>query len=59
MGRNMRVLTMGERSLVRDGESSLVLATRKAFQRSMGPQLVAAVEQLSGRRVLAFMSEDA
>jgi uncharacterized protein YbcI len=51
-------LTMGERSLVRDGEASLVLATRKAFQRSMEAELVAAVEQLSGRRVIAFMSEN-
>ncbi len=51
-------LTMGERSLVRDGEGALVLATRKAFQRSMGPQLTAMVEQLSGRRVLAFLSDN-
>ena len=42
-------LTMGERTLVRDGEEALVLSTRKAFQRSMGRQLTAMVEELSGR----------
>jgi uncharacterized protein YbcI len=49
-------LTMGERSLVRDGEANLVLATRAAFQRTMGPQLIAAVERHSGRKVHAFLS---
>jgi uncharacterized protein YbcI len=49
-------LTMGERSLVRDGQVELVLATRKAFQKTMGPQLVAAVERHSGRSVYAFLS---
>jgi len=51
-------LTMGERSLVRDGELGLVLATRKAFQRTMESELVAAVEEHSGRTVLAFLSEN-
>jgi uncharacterized protein YbcI len=51
-------LTMGERSLVRDGEVDLVLATRKAFQRTMGPELVAAVERESGRKVFAFLSDN-
>jgi uncharacterized protein YbcI len=49
-------LTMGERSLVRDGEVELVLATRKAFQRTMASQLIAAVERESGRKVFAFLS---
>jgi hypothetical protein len=49
---------MGERSLVRDGESELVLATRKAFRKTMGPQLILAVERHSGRRVFAFLSEN-
>jgi uncharacterized protein YbcI len=49
-------LTMGERSLVRDGEVALVLASRKAFQRTMSQQLIAAIEEHSGRRVLAFLS---
>ena len=51
-------LTMGERSLVRDGEVSLVLASRKAFQRTMSGELIAAVEQLAGRRVFAFLSDN-
>ena len=51
-------LTMGERSLVRDGEVELVLAMRKAFQRTMGPELIAAVERESGRKVVAFLSDN-
>ncbi len=51
-------LTMGERSLVRDGEVDLVLASRKAFQRTMSREMVAAVEAHSGRRVLAFLSSN-
>ena len=49
-------LTKGERSLLRDGETSLVLANRQAFQKSMSTELVAAVERFSGRAVLAFLS---
>jgi uncharacterized protein YbcI len=51
-------LTMGERSLVRDGESELVITMRKAFQRTMRSQMVAAVERHSGRSVLAFLSDN-
>jgi uncharacterized protein YbcI len=51
-------LTMGERSLVRDGEVDLVLVSRKAFQRTMSQKLIAAVEELSGRQVLAFLSDN-
>ena len=51
-------LTMGERSLVRDGEVELVLASRKAFQRTMSSQMIAAVEEISGRFVLAFLSDN-
>jgi uncharacterized protein YbcI len=51
-------LTMGERSLVRDGQTDLVLATRKAFQQTMGSQLVAAVERYSGRKVRVFLSDN-
>jgi uncharacterized protein YbcI len=49
-------LTKGERSLLRDGEVALVLANRKAFQNSMADDMVAAVEQLSGRSTTAFLS---
>ena len=51
-------LTMGERSLVRDGRTDIVLATRKAFQQTMGSQLVAAVERYSGRKVRVFLSDN-
>jgi uncharacterized protein YbcI len=51
-------LTMGEKSLVRDGHADLVLATRKAFQRTMGPQLIATIEKHSGRVVQAFLSDN-
>jgi uncharacterized protein YbcI len=51
-------LTMGERSLVRDGEVDLVLTSRKAFQRTMSSQLIAAVERHSGRSVFAFLSDN-
>lgn len=49
---------MGERSLVRDGEVDLVLASRKAFQRTMSREMIAAVEKHSGRSVQAFLSEN-
>jgi uncharacterized protein YbcI len=51
-------LTMGERSLVRDGRVELVLAARKAFQQTMASQLIAAVERHSGRKVRVFLSEN-
>jgi uncharacterized protein YbcI len=51
-------LTMGERSLVRDGQVELVIAERKAFQLTMGDQLIAAVERHSGRTVRAFLSDN-
>jgi uncharacterized protein YbcI len=51
-------LTKGERSLVRDGEHERVLETRKAYQRTMHKELVAGVEELTGRKVLAFFSDN-
>lgn len=49
-------LTKGERSLVDDGEAELVLKMRQAYQKTMGPELIAGVERLTGRKVVAFMS---
>ena len=49
-------LTKGERSLVREGHEERVLAMREAFQRTMSSELIGGVEQLTGRRVTAFMS---
>lgn len=51
-------LTRGERSLVRGGEIALVLASRKAYQNTMGPALTASVEEIAGRKVLAFLSDN-
>ncbi|HEY3725820.1 MAG TPA: Na-translocating system protein MpsC family protein [Solirubrobacteraceae bacterium] len=51
-------LTKGERSLVRDGKQELVLATRLAFQATMREDLIAGLEQLTGRKVRAFMSSN-
>jgi uncharacterized protein YbcI len=49
-------LTKGERSLVRDGKEELVLSTRLAYQMTMRQDLIAGLEQLTGRTVRAFMS---
>jgi uncharacterized protein YbcI len=49
-------LTKGERILVRDGKEDVVRSTRFAFQQTMKDELVAGVEQVLGRKVLAFMS---
>lgn len=51
-------LTKGERSLVRDGKTDLVLDSRKAYQQTMSKDLIAAVEQLTGRTVYAFLSDN-
>jgi uncharacterized protein YbcI len=51
-------LTTGEQMLVRDGKLELVLSTRRAYQDSMRADAISAVETISGRRVLAFMSSN-
>jgi len=51
-------LTKGEKSLVAHGNREAVLHIRRAFQDAMAQDAVAAVEQLSGRRVVAFMSHN-
>jgi uncharacterized protein YbcI len=50
------VLSKGEQNLVRSGERETVLKTRSAYQEMMEREAVAAVEELSGRRVKAFAS---
>jgi uncharacterized protein YbcI len=52
------MLTKAERKLVEDGKQDLVLHIRKEFQRTMREDLVAAVEMLTQRRVIAFMSDN-
>jgi uncharacterized protein YbcI len=49
-------LTKGEQSLVGDGKGDLVLETRKAFQDAMRTELIRAVEEVVGRKVVAFLS---
>ncbi len=51
-------LTKGERSLVGDGLDELVLRMRKAFQGTMRHDLIGGVEEILGRRVTAFMSDN-
>ena len=48
----------GERSLVRDGLEETVLSTRKAFQGTMRHDLINGVEEILGRRVTAFLSDN-
>jgi uncharacterized protein YbcI len=52
------ILTKGEHSLVSNGATALVLANRKEYQNVMGPELVAIVEEISGRDVIAFLSDN-
>ena len=64
MSENLVVVVMAdtmlksERTLVENGESESVLATRKKFQVAMRDDLVAAVEEHTGRQVAAFMSDN-
>jgi uncharacterized protein YbcI len=51
-------LTKGERSLVNDDLDELVLTMRKAYQSTMGHELINGVEQILGRKVIAFMSDN-
>jgi uncharacterized protein YbcI len=51
-------LTRGERSLISNGNRDIVLQARKAYQDAMGADLVAAVESLTGRKVIAFLSDN-
>jgi uncharacterized protein YbcI len=48
--------TRAERNLVDAGKVDLVRLQRDALQRAMGPQLIAAVERLTGRTVRTFLS---
>ena len=51
-------LTRGERSLVHEGREDLVLDMRKGFQVAMRHDFVAGVEEILGRKVAAFMSDN-
>ena len=51
-------LTKAERSLAAHGKADTVLAMRHEFQITMRRDLTAAIEELTGRRVVAFMSDN-
>jgi uncharacterized protein YbcI len=51
-------LTKAERTLAHRGQALEVLAMRRAFQNTMRDELIAAVEQLTGRTVEAFLSDN-
>jgi uncharacterized protein YbcI len=51
-------LTKGERTLVSSGQRELVLSTRKAHQDTMSTVLIASVEDITGRDVVAFLSSN-
>jgi uncharacterized protein YbcI len=50
-------LLKAEHSLINDHKSALVIEMRRSFQQTMRQELSEAVEQLTGRKVLAFMSD--
>jgi uncharacterized protein YbcI len=51
------VLTTSERTLVRAERAETVRDVRNAFQSTMEPHFRAAVERITGRRVISFMSQ--
>ena len=51
-------LTKPERKLADSGQIDDVLAMRKTFQRAMREDSVAAVEEITGRPVVAFLSDN-
>jgi uncharacterized protein YbcI len=51
-------LTKGEKTLAKAGKSEIVLEGRRAFQEAFRADAIAAVEEISHRRVVAFMSNN-
>ena len=49
-------LTKGESTLVANDKAGLVLRTRATFQEVMGDDLIAGIEDITGRTVIAFLS---
>lgn len=50
--------TPAERSLVADGKGDVVLSSRRALHNIMRADLIAGIEQLTGRTVFAFLSDN-
>jgi uncharacterized protein YbcI len=63
MGGDLLVCVMGgvytevEKTMIELQRHTIVAETRNAFQLAMQEKFISAVEQLSGRRVIAFMSD--
>jgi uncharacterized protein YbcI len=51
------IYTPVEKTLIESGETAAVHEVRRAFQRAMKERFVAVVEDATGRKVRAFMSE--
>ena len=51
-------LTTAERQLAQDGEQEFVLDIRRKFQATMRDDLTSAIEEIGGRKVIAFMSDN-
>jgi uncharacterized protein YbcI len=51
-------LTKGERALSAAGMTDLVLTTRQAFQRTMRADMTDGIYEITGRSVMAFMSDN-
>lgn len=51
-------LTKGERSLVSDGRAQLVRDMRKAYQDTMAGEFTAGIQEITGREVVAFLSDN-
>ena len=51
-------MTIGESQLATGGNEEFVLEMRRKFQRTMRDDLVAIVEHLTNRNVVAFMSDN-
>ena len=51
-------LTRGERSLVADGDGESVRGMRRGFQDAMRRPLCEAIEGLTGRKVVSFLSDN-
>ena len=50
--------TKAERSLIADGKHEEVLRTRHSVQMTMRADMVGAIEEITGRGVIAFMSDN-
>jgi uncharacterized protein YbcI len=51
-------LTVGERTLTEAGESAAVLDLRRRWQRVMQKEVSREIEELTGRTVIGFMSDN-